>query len=130
MLFILPCILLVGCIIWYVLTIKYTHYDEFVPECIMCIFIGIVITMVIILICCYIGVDGNIAACEAQYESLVYQYENDLYDNDNDLGKKELMDEIREWNTDLARKQANQRDFWIGIFIPNIFDRFEFIELK
>ena len=40
------------------------------------------------------------------------------------------MEDIREWNEDLSAKQANQNDFWIGIFIPDIYDQFEYIELK
>jgi len=85
--------------------------------------------MVIILLCSYCGINGFIAENTKKYESLTYQYENNLYENDNDLGKKELMDEIREWNEDLAYNKATQKDFWIGIFIPNVYDQFEFIEL-
>ena len=55
--------------------------------------------------------------------------ENNLYDNDNDIGKKELMDEIREWNGDLAYRKAIQRNFWVGIYYPNIYDNLEFIPL-
>lgn len=88
------------------------------------------IICVLCLVCSYAGLDGYIAENKARYESLTYQYENDLYDNDNDLGKKELMNEIREWNEDLAWYKANQTDFWIGVFIPDIFDQFEFIEYK
>ena len=77
----------------------------------------------------YIGTDASIAKWETQYESLTYQLENNLYDNDNDIGKKELMDEIREWNGNLAYHQAIQRNFWVGIYYPNIYDNLEFIPL-
>lgn len=77
----------------------------------------------------YIGADASIAKWETQYESLTYQLENNLYDNDNDIGKKELMDEIREWNGNLAYHKAIQRNFWVGIYYPNIYDNLEFIPL-
>lgn len=104
-----------------------------------CLYLGSIATLigsismfisVIILCCSYTGVDGQIAAYQARYESLTYQYENDIYDNDNDLGKKELMSEIQEWNEDMASYKENQDDFWIGIYIANIYDQFEFIEYE
>lgn len=83
-----------------------------------------------ILIFNHAGKNGEIAYWEAKREMLVYQLENDIYENDNDLGKRDLMEDIVEYNTSLARKQANQDDFWIGIFVPDIYDQFEFIELE
>lgn len=77
-----------------------------------------------------IGVDGQVMAWEQQYDMLTYQLENNLYDNDNDIGKKELMNQIQDWNTDLAWYKANQKDFWIGVFIPNVFDQFEYIPVR
>ena len=88
-----------------------------------------IIASVVVLAINYIGIDGYIARMNTRYETLVYQYENDIYDNDNDLGKRELMVDIQNWNEDLSSRRERQRDFWIGIYIPNIYDQFEYIEL-
>lgn len=104
-----------------------------------CFNLGLVLTVVstfvlfimsIVLVYRYTTIDGYVAQNQVRYETLVYQYENDLYDNDNDVGKKELLSEIQDWNEDLARYKAFQKNFWVGIFIPDIYDQFEFIELK
>ena len=89
-----------------------------------------IIASIVVLAINYIGIDGYIARMNTRYETLVYQYENDIYDNDNDLGKRELMADIQNWNEDLSSRRENQHDFWIGIYIPNIYDQFEYIELK
>ena len=90
----------------------------------------VVLIMSIFVIIANVGVEGKIASNEQRYESLVYQLENEIYENDNDLGKYDLYNQIREWNEDLAKGKAMQNDFWLGIFYPDIFDEFEFIELK
>ena len=77
----------------------------------------------------HIGVDGYVQRMNERYDMLVYQYDNDIYDNDNDLGKRELIEDIQDWNEDLASIKENQDNVWIGIFIPDIYDQFEFIEL-
>lgn len=109
-----------------------TRYDTFWFE-----IIGVGITVIaalaivisgVVMIDSYGNVEAKIAMNNKRYESLVYQLENNLYDNDNDLGKKELYNEIREWNEDLAYYQNIQDSFWFGIFYPNVFDQFEFIE--
>ena len=89
-----------------------------------------IIASVVVLAINYIGIDGYIARMNTRYETLVYQYENNIYNNDNDLGKRELMVDIQNWNEDLSSRRERQRDFWIGIYIPNIYDQFEYIELK
>ena len=90
----------------------------------------VVLIMSIFVIIANVGVEGKIASNEQRYESLVYQVENEVYENDNDLGKYDLYNQVREWNEDLAEGKAMQNDFWFGIFYPDIFDEFEFIELK
>ena len=88
-----------------------------------------VVVSLLIIIFSYAGVDAQVASNQQIYESLTYQLENNLYDNDNDLGKKELYNQIQEWNKDLAYYQAIQDDFWLGIYIPDVFDQFKFIKL-
>ena len=92
-------------------------------------FIAVVVSIVIILFS-HIGLDAKVERYNARYESLVYQYKNNIYENDNDLGKKELMDDIQEWNEDVSYYKEMQYDFWLGIYYPNIYDQFEKIELK
>ena len=96
----------------------------------------IIISFLVILISGFIisvnqsGADARIAELNARYESLVYQYENDIYDNDNDLGKRDLMEDIQEWNETISYKQEMQDNFWVGIYYPNIYDQFELIEFE
>lgn len=131
-LFVIILVIGIACIIVEHLMFEHTSYDtEWLR------WVGIIITIImgitvlvsgIILIAQYSTVDGMVECNKQIYESLTYQLENNLYDNDNDLGKKELYDEIKEWNKDLAYYQEMQDDFWLGIFYPNVFDQFEFIE--
>ena len=92
--------------------------------------LGMVIMINLCIIACnYIGIDAKVSGYQKRYEALTYQYENNFYDNDNDVGKKELVSEIQYWNSDLAYRKTIQRDFWVGIYYPNVYDQFEFIGL-
>ena len=87
------------------------------------------VVMLIFVICANVGIDAQIESNKQRYDSLVYQAENNMYDNDNDLGKKELVNQIQDWNEDLARGKVLQDDFWVGIFYANIYDEFAFIPM-
>ena len=89
----------------------------------------VVVCCVVFLAINQINVTGQIRQLHERYDSLAYQLENDIYDNDNDLGLRDLMVDIEKWNKDIAYYKEAQDDFWIGIFIPNIYDEFEYIEL-
>ena len=78
----------------------------------------------------YIGLDGQIESMNQERETIIYQLENNIYNNDNDLGLKETINEAVEWNEDIAYKKANQNDFWIGIYIPDIYEDFELIDIE
>lgn len=82
-----------------------------------------------ITICENVCADGEAASLRVEYEMLTYQYENDIYENDNDIGKRDLFVAIQEYNEKIARCKVKQRDLWVGVFIPNIYDQFELIEI-
>ena len=124
MLFWILLIAFIGTSIWF----RHDNFNELAMGLWLVTLIANIIS-VIVLVFCNVGVNGYVAENKIRYESLVYQYENNIYDNDNDLGKRELMVDIQNWNEDLAKYKVNQKDFWIGAYIPNIYDQLEFIEL-
>ena len=97
------------------------------------IFIGSAFSALIMLIIISSNQIGNRALLEKnqeKYNALIYKAEINSYRDEFSLLNKEVIDEIQEWNEDLAFKKSNQRDFWIGIFIPNIYDDFEKIDYE
>ena len=131
-LFIIILVVGVACIIIGNEMYNHTKYDTEwlfgVGLTITILFSLVVCISVIAMACSHVGVDAQVAENHERYKSLTYQLKNDLYNNDNDVGKKELYDQIREWNEDLAYHQNIQDDFWLGIFHPDIYDQFEFID--
>lgn len=113
------------------IVLGYLFDDVFEVWLVVGLFSGVAsMIMFVFIIINNVAPDAKIAEYQAHYDSLVYQYENDIYDNDNDLGKRDLMEDIEAWNTDLAYRKKVQRNYWVGIFYPNIYDDFDFIELR
>lgn len=78
----------------------------------------------------YIDVESDIAEYQAHYDSLIFQVENNLYKHDvTEASTRDLVKEVQKWNCELAQKKISQYNIWIGIFIPDIYDQFEFISL-
>lgn len=131
-LFVIALVVGVVCIIlgdWMYYSTDYdTDWLKIVGWVIVVVAVAAIVVSGIVMLESYGKAEATIAQNNERYESLVYQLKNNLYDNDNDLGKKELYNEIREWNEDLAYYQNIQDNFWFGIFYPNVFDQFEFID--
>ena len=79
----------------------------------------------------YIFAEATRAELLAEREVLQWEIDQNLYINDDDVvGHKELFNNIREWNKELAYNKRCERNFWIGIFVPNIYSDIEPLVIK
>lgn len=91
----------------------------------------IISIMLLILAIIYIDAPAEFACKQAEYEALSWEVANDIYAADDDvLGRKELYNQVREWNKNVAGYKAKANDFWIGIFVPDYYNDLQLIELK
>jgi hypothetical protein len=91
----------------------------------------IIIIMLIAIGIAALNAPATRAQLEAEYEVLSWEVENDIYAADDDVvGRKELYNHVREWNKTLATKQAGEKNFWYGIFVPNIYGDLQIIKLN
>ncbi len=103
----------------------------------MCIFWGA--TLVTSIICLvisiiffginYIGATSYKASLLEEQRILTYQIENKFYENDIEYGKNELFRDITEFNTLILKGRELTKDFWVGIYEPNIYDDIPLVEL-
>lgn len=117
-------------LLWFIANKQDWGTIEFISIGITAMAAAICVFMILALIISHVGNDGYVASSHQRYDSLVYQVKNRLYEDDILLSKKELANQITEWNEDLAKHKINQDDFWIGIFVPNVYDQFEFIPIE
>ena len=97
---------------------------------IIMVFAVAAIIMLVILSVNQIYERTSLSKYQERYKALTYKIESDSYRDDFGLLNKEVIDEIQDWNENLTFYKSNQRDFWIGIFIPNIYDEFEMIDYE
>ena len=75
-----------------------------------------------------VNIDAKEAQLEARYESLMYKMESTTCRDEFGFLNKEIIDEVSQWNEDIAYGKSAQRDLWAGPFVPNIYDQFDFIK--
>lgn len=95
----------------------------------ICISIIVIAIMGIMIVATHVTANGEKLANEQRYDSLIYKAETESIRDEFGIVNKEYIDEVQAWNEDVIKYKEWQRDFWIGIFIPNIYDDFETIDL-
>lgn len=92
--------------------------------------IAIPLTSIIIFVLTIFIITANIQAKHEKY-ALESTYNTLLeYKSTQDSPQNEhYISDIIRWNTTISSGKSIQRDFWVGIFIPNIYDDFYIITL-
>ena len=88
----------------------------------------IMVIMVIFLVCNYIGVNAQVEESKERYNAITYKVESGACRDEFGLLNKEVIDEIQDWNESITYYKNIQKDFWVGIFVPNVYDQFETID--
>lgn len=84
----------------------------------------------IVLVAVYAWLDGYKATEQTQYKSLIFKAQTERIRDDFGIVNKSYIDEVQEWNEDLAAYEANSNNVWIGIFYPkSLCEGLEYIDL-
>ena len=90
----------------------------------------IMIIMITILCCMYIGIDARVEQSKETFDAITYKVESGACRDEFGLLNKEVIDEIQSWNESVIYNQKMQNDFWVGVFYPNVYDQFETIDYE
>ena len=74
------------------------------------------------------GTDATVDRLQERYEAITYKVESGACRDELGLLSKEVIDEIQDWNETIVANKRLQNDYWLGIFVPNIYDQFETID--
>ena len=123
MLFVFSCVVfIIG-----ILLTNSKHLD-FIGEFISVI-AGIIIAIsLFVIIGSYATKNAEIASNQQRYDGITYEISSTIYKNDYNISTKNIIDDAKSWNEDLAKNKTLQRDFWVGIYTPNIYDNFQYID--
>lgn len=107
----------IACIAIYYLTDEW--HDSLLASGVACSVVSII--MIISIICLNFAPDTHRQQNEQIQESIQYKIESGLYKDNLNILDKDIITEIKDWNNNLIFKKQYEKDFWIGIFIPNIY---------
>ena len=84
--------------------------------------------MIAVFACTYSGVNAKVEKNKERYNAITYKVESGACRDEFGLLNKEVIDEIQNWNENITYYKNIQKDFWVGIFVPNVYDQFETID--
>lgn len=107
-------------------------YDEaaFISFCILTITTVLLIAICVMILVNNSTVEADTLILQNRYDTLYYQVSNNMYNNDNEVGKKELIDQIMEWNGDIITRKLYSKSIWLNWFYPIDYDQFKLIPIE
>ena len=129
MIFWIIAVLAVIMTVFSIIALKHYWSCDMIVCVVAALLIIVTIFMGVLIVIQNVTAESQVAEMYEIYEYLIYCYGDDAY-TENAFLHDQLAEDILEWNKDLAWYKSIQRDFWVGIFYPNVLDQFEFIELK
>lgn len=112
---------------------RYGHEITDIISCVLGIIVSVsLLGVTAVAVMNHVTVNANTAALQQQYKSLTYQLENvdALYGNSRANDKKELYNQIQEWNKDVARGRTMHESIWTNWLQPIDYGNLEYIEMK
>ena len=103
---------------------------KFVGGIITVIDVIVIATMSIVLLCVRIETNAKVEQLKETFEAITYKVESGACRDELGLLSKEVIDEIQSWNESIIYNQKMQDNFWIGIFIPDVYDQFKTIDYE
>lgn len=74
--------------------------------------------------------NGDKAKMEQTYDALIYKMNSPDARDEFGIMNKSIVDEIQTWNEELAFNKNMEHNFWIGSYIPDIYDDFDYIKYE
>lgn len=74
--------------------------------------------------------DSTTATYRIQYETLVYQLENGAYENVVEYSRKDLMNDIYNYNSHVESGRILSKNPWISVYYPEDWDNLPLIRLE
>lgn len=112
----------------------YKFFEDHDESCFGIIFtIGLILIInILILIFAYAIAPANAVGWVEQQKALEYKYETTYVKDNFNLRNMDLVNEIQDWNIDIGRRKSLEKNLWLGIYYPNILDKYDLhtIELK
>lgn len=109
------------------------QWDADIPFILRAIAVTLAILIVLAAVPAFINnqcATSSTAKYRIQYETLVYQLENGAYENVVEYNRKDLMNDICNYNSHVESGRILSKNPWIGVYYPEDWDNLPLIKLE